>query len=234
MLLGVNRGLKVSITMAKVAKLEAVSTKSSPTRGVQISAPNLRTAQFELIGTSPFVQLRFSQKAMNSMMDKMKGGSQSKSKKIREARDFNDDFIQAQHISTEGWCGIPAGAFRSAAISACRLVGFKMTLAKLSIFIEADGLDKVDGVPLVKIIGKPEPNTMAVRNATGVADIRCRPMWKKWSVNLRVTYDEDQFSLQDVTNLLARVGQQVGIGEGRPDSRMSAGLGWGTFRLGDK
>jgi len=24
---------------------------------------------------------------------------------------------------------------------------------------------------------------------------------------------------------------QVGIGEGRPDSRDSAGLGWGTFKL---
>lgn len=233
MLLGVIRGLKVSNTMAK-ANLKAVSSASPTNKVVQISAPNLRTASFELIGTAPFVQLRFSEKAMNAMMDKMKGGTQSKSKKIRSARDFNEDFIQAQHISTEGWVGIPAGAFRSAMISACRLVQFKMTLAKLSVFIEADGIDKVDGVPLVKIIGKPEPNTMAVRNATGVADIRCRPMWKKWSVNLRVTYDEDQFSLQDVTNLLSRVGAQVGIGEGRPDSRMSAGLGWGTFKIASK
>mgnify|MGYP000574967647 FL=1 len=72
---------------------------------------------------------------------------------------------------------------------------------------------------------------MAVRNATGVADLRVRPMWREWSCVLRVTYDEDQFSLQDVTNLLVRVGTQVGIGEGRPDSRQSAGLGWGLFRL---
>lgn len=201
---------------------------------VQIAAPKLRTAEFKLIGTSPFVQLRFSQKAMNSMMDKMRGGSQSKSKKIREARDFDDDFIQAQHISTEGWTGVPAGSFRAAMISACRLVGFKMTLAKLSVFIEADGIDKVDGIPLVKIIGVPEQNIMAVRNATGVADIRCRPMWKEWAIKLRVRYDEDQFSLQDISNLLMRVGQQVGIGEGRNDSRASAGLGWGCFKLGDE
>lgn len=210
------------------------AVKETPKQTVQIAAPRLRTAEFKLIGTSPFVQLRFSQKSMNAMMDKMKGGSQSKGKKIREARDFHDDFIQAQHISTDGWTGIPAGAFRSAMISACRLVGFKMTLAKLSVFVESDGIDKVDGVPLVKIIGKPEPNTMAVRNATGVADIRCRPMWREWSVKLRVKYDEDQFSLTDVSNLLSRVGQQVGLGEGRHDSRMSSGLGWGCFKLGDK
>ena len=51
---------------------------------VQIAAPKLRTAEFKLIGNSPFVQLRFSQKAMNTMMDKMKGGSQSKGKKVQE------------------------------------------------------------------------------------------------------------------------------------------------------
>lgn len=198
---------------------------------VQIAAPRIRTAEFLLIGQAPYVQLRFSQKAMNAMAEKMKAGSQARGKKVREARDFDDDFVQAQHISEDGWVGIPAGSFRAAMISACRLVGFKMTLAKLSVFVEADGIDRVDGVPLVKIEGEPEPNLMAVRNATGVADLRCRPMWKKWSVKLRVKFDEDQFSLQDVTNLLMRVGQQVGIGEGRPDSRESAGLGWGLFTI---
>lgn len=212
----------------------AIAEKKTSNQVVQIAAPKLRTAEFKLIGTSPFVQLRFSQKAMNAMMDKMAAGSQAKSKKVRDARDFDDDFEQAMHKSTEGWVGIPAGAFRAAMISACRLVGFKMTLAKLSVFIEADGIDAVDGVPLVKIEGTPEKNIMAVRNATGVADIRCRPMWKEWSLKLRVRYDEDQFSLQDISNLLSRVGQQVGLGEGRNDSRASAGLGWGCFKLEDK
>lgn len=198
---------------------------------VVIAAPNIQTAEFTLIGTAPFVQLRFSEKAMNAMMAKMQEGSKAKGKKVREARDFDDDFKQSMHVSTEGWVGIPAGAFRAAMISACRLVGFKMTLAKLSVFIEADGIDKIDGVPLVKIEGTPEPNKMAVRNATGVADIRCRAMWKKWTVKLRVRFDADQFSLQDISNLLSRVGMQVGVGEGRPDSRESAGLGWGTFEL---
>ena len=198
---------------------------------VNIAAPKLQVAEFEIVGISPYVQLRFSQKAMNAMADKMKGGSQSKGKKVREARDFHDDFIQAQHISEEGWIGIPAGSIRSAMISACRLVGFKMTLAKLSVFVLQDGIDKVDGVPLIKIYGTPEPNTMAVRNATGVADLRCRPLWKQWSAKVRIQFDEDQFSIQDVTNLLMRVGKQVGLGEGRPDSRASAGLGWGLFEI---
>ena len=63
-------------------------------------------------------------------------------------------------------------------------------------------------------------------------DLRARPMWDSgWSATVRVTFDLDQFSLQDVGNLMMRVGRQVGIGEGRPDSRNSAGMGWGLFDI---
>lgn len=198
---------------------------------VLISAPNLKTAEFKIIGTSPLCILRFSQKAMASMMAKMEAGPQSKSKKVRESRDFDDDFIQAQHISTDGWSGVAASAFRAAMIRACSLVGFKMTLAKLSVFVIQDGFDKVDGVPLVKINGTPEKNVMAVRNQTGVLDLRCRPLWREWSCIVRIQFDADQFSLTDISNLLSRVGSQVGIGEGRHNSRESTGLGFGCFRL---
>jgi hypothetical protein len=204
---------------------------TAATQKVQISPANMQFARFKLKGTAPLVQARFSAKAMQAMMSKMAAGSTANKSRAKPARDYDDDYRQAMHISTEGWCGVPAGAFRQAMISACRLVGFKMTLAKLSLFIIADGIDKVDGIPLVKFEGTPERVDMAVRNATGVADIRVRPMWREWTMSLTIRYDGDQFTAQDVTNLLSRVGMQVGIGEGRPDSRESAGLGWGTFEI---
>ena len=206
-------------------------TKAAVTQSVTIKPANIQTAEFNIKGTAPYVQARFSGKAMQAMMSKMAAGSTATKSRAKPARDFDDDYRQAMHISTEGWYGIPAGAFRQAMISACRLVGFKMTLAKLSVFVHADGFDKIDGIPLIRLEGTPERADMAVRNATGVADIRVRPMWREWSAKVRVKYDADQFTLQDVTNLMQRVGMQVGIGEGRPDSRESAGLGWGTFEL---
>jgi len=202
------------------------------TKSLQITAPNMRTLEFDLIGTAPLMIAKFSEKAKAAMRAKHEAGSAGKKGKLREARDFHADFMGARHISAEGWDGIPASAFRAASISACRLVGFKMTLAKLSVFILADGLDKTEGSPLVRIIGgEPERSEMMTRNATGVVDIRCRPLWREWAVKLRVQSDADQFSDADVANLLSRVGAQVGIGEGRPDSKSSAGLGYGTFRL---
>lgn len=198
---------------------------------VTIKAPNIKALELTIRGTAPYVQLRFSEKAQNLIRQKMSEGGAARSKKNRIARDFNEDYIGAQHFATEGWNGIPAAAFRSGLISACRLVGFKMTLAKLSLFIVADGFDSVDGTPLIRINGKPEKCEHMVRNATGVVDLRVRAMWRKWHAGLKVQYDADQFTQVDVVNLLQRVGTQVGIGEGRPDSKNSAGMGWGTFTV---
>lgn len=187
--------------------------------------------EFVLFGTAPFMQCRFSQKAMNAMLATMAAGSTAKKGKAKDPRDFDADYHGAIHYSTDGWIGIPASAFRNAAISACKIVGFQMTRAKLSLFIEADGLDRIDGTPLVRIYGEPERTQMPVRNATGVMDIRIRPMWREWTCRLRVRFDRGQFTATDVANLLTRVGAQVGIGEGRPDSKSSAGLGYGLFEL---
>jgi len=198
---------------------------------VAISPPKIETVRFKIEGTAPMVQARFSAKAMQAMHAKHEAGSVASKGKKKDPRNFDDDYEQAKHISEEGWQGIPASAFRNAMISACRLVGYKMTIAKMSVFVAADGVDRVDGIPLVKFNGVPEKIEMATRNATGVADIRIRPMWRHWDAEIRVQYDSDQFTVADVTNLMLRVGMQVGIGEGRPDSKSSAGLGWGTFKL---
>jgi hypothetical protein len=207
-----------------------------PRKDVAIPPPQFQTVEFTIVGDAPYVQQRFSQKAIEQIKAVQLAGSKSKKGKAREPKDFQECYEQAKHISTEGWCGIPASSFRAAMISACRLVGFKMTLAKLSIFIPADGFDVVDGTPLIKFSkGEPRYVEHAMRIpgiGGGGTDIRPRPMWDPgWEAKVRVTFDEAQFSAEDVTNLMMRVGMQVGLGEGRPDSRSSVGMGWGTFQL---
>jgi len=101
----------------------------------------------------------------------------------------------------------------------------------MSIFIEADGFDFRDGTPLVRIIGTPTKDVRPVTNATGVKDFRVRARWDNWSANVRVRFDADQFSAEDVTNLISRVGLQNGLGEGRPFSKMSAGMDFGLFQI---
>lgn len=199
---------------------------------VVISPPNFREAIFSIKGTSPLVINKFSRKAMEQMQAAQAAGSQAKSKKKREPKDFEALAAAAAYRSEKGWYGMNAASWRLALIGACRLVGFKMTLAKLSVFIVEEGHDVEDGTPLVRILGgKPRTDVRPARNDNGSVDLRPRPMWTEWGCKLRVRWDADQFSLQDITNLLMRVGLQCGMGEGRAASTQSAGLGWGHFTV---
>lgn len=208
---------------------EKVESKS-----VQIAAPNLRVATFHIQGTAPLVIHRFSTKTKEQMKQKMEEGKSSGSKKNREAQDFDKKFNEARYVSKEGWDGFHAASVRNAMISACRLVNFKMTLAKLSIFVLADGWDKTEPqIPLIRILGKPVKQEDMARVETGQPYVTVRAAYHDWSARVRIRWDADQFSLADISNLLSRVGAQVGIGEGRPDSKNSAGMGWGLFELAE-
>ena len=190
-----------------------------------------KVIQVRITGVAPFMQLRFSEKAKATMMATQQAGSQAKSKKVREPRNYDADYEGAMYRGPKKQYGFPASAIRNACISACKLVGFHMTKAKLALFVDADFLDAADGTPLIELKGTPEKTIMPARNANGSTDLRVRPMWREWSATIKVRFDEDQFSVSDVVNLLIRVGAQVGIGEGRRDSKSSNGLGYGLFEV---
>lgn len=210
---------------------DALDQGADVRKHIHISAPRMRTATFRITGTAPYVQSRFSYKTIKQIEDAVKAGNTQNKGKKRPPRDFEDDYRQSQHVSTDGWIGMPASAFRVAMVDACRAANYVMTKAKMAVFIEADGFDALDGKPLIRIVGRPEMTKELLRNDTGGPTIRVRTMWRQWFAEVRIRFDEDMFTLGDAANLLMRVGEQVGIGEGRPYSRNSTGCGWGTFRI---
>lgn len=202
--------------------------------GVAVIKPaNIVRTTLRVRGTAPLVINNFSFKARQKMMaDMATPKSAKKARTERPPRDYDDDFMQARHISTEGWDGIACPAFRAAMIDACRTVGLVMTKAKMSVFVLPDGFDEKDGTPLVRIdADEPERTESLVRNDNGSADIRIRPMWREWAANVTVEFDADMITPDSVVNLLDRAGRQVGVGEGRPFSKNSVGQGWGTFTV---
>jgi len=202
---------------------------------VDIKPPNIQAALFKIKGTAPLVIHKFSSKTKNQLKQNMEAGSTAKKGIKREPVDMDTLYNEARYVSQEGWDGFNASAIRCGLISACRLVGFQMTKAKLSLFVLADGYDvKEPEIPLIRILGEPRKTEMIARVETGQPYVCVRPCYDQWSAEVRIQYDADQFTLADVANLLTRVGLQVGIGEGRPDSKKGAGMGWGTFRLEHK
>lgn len=196
-----------------------------------VNPPDFAEMLLVLRGTAPLVVNRFAAKA--AMMAAMAEGATAKSRKKREPRDFAANYEAAKHRAAPrfgGWEGVHAAAFRNALISACRTVGVVMTRAKLAVFVIADGYSD-DGTPLVRLYGESIMATHHARNDDGSVDVRARPMYHDWKVQLRLRFDRGMIKEADVANLVMRAGLQVGICDGRPDSKNSAGQGWGLFEI---
>ena len=203
-------------------------------KAVTIKPPNFQNAEFLIhaMQDTRLVIHRFASKTKDEMRLKMETGKTASSRKVREPKSTEDTYNAARYRSPDGWDGFHAAAIRNAMISACRLVGYKMTLAKMSVFVVADGCDALEPqIPLVRIYGDPVRQEDVARVETGQPYVTVRAAYHDWRAKVHIRWDADQFTIEDITNLLARVGMQVGIGEGRPDSKNSAGMGWGLFEL---
>lgn len=203
------------------------------TETVTIQAPNMKEVAVRIRGTAPFVQNRFGESAILQMREKHAAGeAKPTERKKRQPKDFERLYRESMYEGKGGERGIPASGVRAAMIGACRLIGQKMTLAKLVFFVRTDVQDKRDGTPLVAITkGEPRSFESCPPNANGQPDIRVRAMWDTgWEAVVRIAYDADMFSADSAVNLLAHAGR-VGLGAGRPGSVNSGGCGWGTFEV---
>lgn len=197
---------------------------------VEILPPNFKSITLRIVGTTSLMMHKFSEKMRKQIEEKQTSKDQTKRK--REPKDYAAEYNAARYISTASWDGIPCNMIRGAMIAACRTIsGLPMTKAKGAFFIKSHGRDRTDGTPLIKIEGKPKHDTRPVRLESGVADLRNRPRYDDWAAEISIDFDADMLSANDVANLLARAGAQVGIGEMRPQAPNSFGGDFGTFTV---
>lgn len=197
---------------------------------VEINPPNFESITLRIEGNSPLMTHKFSEKMRRQIEEKQT--AKDATGKKREPKDYEAEFNAARYVSAKGWDGLPAAAIRAAMIAACRTIdGLSMAKAKGAFFIKADGRDAQDGTPICRINGKPKHDTRPVRLESGVADMRNRPRYDDWSVDVTIEFDADMLSAKDVANLLARAGLQVGLCELRPQGANSFGGDFGTFSV---
>lgn len=209
-------------------------TKAPPQEEIKIAPLRQAVLTVPIIGMSPLKILRFSQKQKDEILNTQKAGTQATTKKKRAPKNFEENYEAAKYYgmtNKEKWLGLNATGIRNGCIETCRVAGFVMTRAKMSVFVIQDGFDLLDKTPLVRIYGEPEMSIDPVRNANGSVDLRARVMFAEWKMFPRIRFDEDQFSPSDIINLMIRVGQQNGVGEGRPNSRDGNGTGCGLFSV---
>ena len=192
-----------------------MATKQATT---EIVLPKLEPATMEitLVGDSPLVAHKWSEKAKEMMRAKQ----QKKATAKREAKDPEAEFEAARYRMPDGRDGFPVTAFKKAAVDACSHVS---GVTK----VEARGAFHVnlseELIPL-EIQAAPKMREDIMRVGMGVADLRYRPHYEPWSVRLNIHFNPNVLSAEQIVNLFNTAGFAIGVGEGRPQKNGQFGM----------
>lgn len=110
--------------------------------------------------------------------------------------------------------GINGMAFKTALITAAHKdIGIEKTLVRKAVFLRT--LDPGKVLPMEAC--DPVVREDMVRVGAGSADLRYRPQFDTWAVDIELEVDADLLKIEDILNLVNRAGFGVGIGEWRPE-----------------
>lgn len=192
------------------------------TEQIEIERIAVETISVPIIGTSPLLMHRFSEKAKRQMLDNMQGRKTPKQVKDPEA-----EYEAAFYRLKDGRYGMPAIAFKAASIGACRFYGKSVTMASTRQYMFFHGEVGEDGQQLVAIDGEPHMREDVVTVGQSGHDLRYRPEFPEWSTTLSVTYVTSALARGSVLSLIDAGGMGVGVGEWRPEKKGD----FGTYRI---
>lgn len=188
---------------------------------VEITPIAAETIQVPILGTTPLIVHRFSEKAKRQMLDAMQGRKTPKQNKDPEA-----EYEAAFYRMKDERPGFPALAFKLATVGGARFYS-QVTMTALKQFLFFRGEVGSDGQPMVPIEGEPRMREDVVRVNRGGSDLRYRPEFPEWETSLIVTYVTSALTRGSVLSLIDAGGMGVGVGEWRPEK----GGDFGTYRV---
>lgn len=187
---------------------------------IQISRIAAETLRVPILGTTPLIVHRFSEKAKRQMLDAMQGKKTPKQPKNPDA-DYESAFYRFPDGSPDAF---PSSAFKLATVEASRFYGKDVTKVGLRQFVFVFGEGRHE---FVRIQGDPTMREDVVRVGRGGTDLRYRPEFTDWRTVLEVTYVTSALTRDSVLSLIDAAGMGVGVGEWRPEKDGT----FGTYRI---
>lgn len=190
-------------------------------------------AQVPIVGLTPVIPHKWSEKSLGMMRDKQFG----KAKQKPAPKDPLEEALAASYWikqpldpedAATGEPGIPATAFKAAIADAARYFD-GVTITDLKQIIYVDGVD-VGGDLLVPFSGIPVLREDTPRNSGGTCDLRYRYAWSEWRATLTVRYVPRKVTSESVIALVDAAGRG-GVGDWRPSSPKSKTGIYGTWRI---
>jgi len=187
------------------------TTTASASEKIEIDKLASEHLIIPIVGTTPLLCNRFSEKAKQMMLDAMQGR-----KSPKQPKDPEGEYQATLYRFADGGYGFPTIAFKSATVSAARFYrGVTMTALKQFLFFR--GEVGVDGQALARIQGDQVMREDVVRVNRGGADLRYRALFPGWKATLEVVYFTAVLTRGSVLSLVDAGGMGVGVGEWRPE-----------------
>jgi len=201
-------------------------------KALEIVIPKINIKEFKmtLVGDSPLMCHRWSEKIKKQMLDV----HMKKAKTAKEAKNPVEDFIESLYWLTEkpteytteafeeaiqkgAKFGFPATAFKSAAVSA----GYRAKITKDK--VSSYGAFHINS-ELVEIEGVPEIREDMVRLNGLTPDIRYRGEFKQWKTSFVVRYNAGVYGVEQIVSLFNLGGFACGVGEFRVEKGGTCGM----------
>lgn len=222
-----NKYITSKKTRIKMTTKTKTSSKKEAQEVLTIPALELKTMQIRIVGDSPLIVHKWSEKAKKMILDKqMKKATNGKA--IRNPfQEFCDALYwldgepenPTQEDIDKARFGFPTVAFKACAIDAGYQQGIlgKKTTARGAFHIIGE---------YAEIEGKPQMREDMVRlgGIASPADLRYRPEFPTWSTVLTIQYNSRAISSTQIANLLNVGGFSNGIGEWRPEKNGQFGM----------
>lgn len=182
------------------------------------------TLRIPIVGTTPLIVHRFSEKAKRQMLDSAQGR-----KAPKEPKDPVAEYEAAAYRFEDGGYGFPVIGFKAATVGAARFYGKNVTMTMLRQCMFFQGEIGIDGQQLARIEGEPRMREDVVRVGMGGTDLRYRPEFREWRTDLIVTYVTSMLTRNSLISLIDAGGMGVGIGDWRPERKGD----FGTYQIDD-
>lgn len=227
-----NGHAKQNGTTLKIAKAK----KTAQPEEVIISAIETQTIELTLIGKSQLIVNNFGTKGLQQMEDlrsrteEERRAAKKGGKPAIDAAEIERRFQAARVLDSKGRDCIRAAWVKGALLTASKYkeIGVPTTVMKGAVFVEGDLLPikftargKGDSDETVTYYGKgPGMRRDIVRvGAFGSKqpDIRYRPCYDDWSVDIQLTFEPALVSLAGLFHIVSRAGNSVGLCEWRPE-----------------
>jgi hypothetical protein len=189
---------------------------------IHIETVPVATLRVPIVGTSPLIVNRFSEKAKRQMLDAMQGRKSPKSPKDPQA-EYEASLYRMK--GGDGF-GFPTIAFKAATVGAARFYG-QLTMTGLKQMLFFRGEVGEDGQQLCRLEGEPRMREDTVRVGRGGSDLRYRGEFPEWQTYVDVTFVKSALTPTSVLSLIDAGGLGIGVGEWRPEKDGD----FGTFRV---